>query len=341
MSQHKPWWRKRLFSIFLSLMVIGCLVFFFSVNTSATSRLQLLWRQARGLSSEAVPTGRGAGGAGRGPICVLSELAESEGARSVVALMPVIEAGFNQNRVFDGGDLDEGFSRLNGSEAILTSESPTEGYVGGYTLEEQPEFWFYVPYVADSGSTEATERSRQRAADTSPEEDSHIRIGKFALLDEGRNLIASHLVAIELLSSPRLVAFQLPNSLEPNQLYNWHFSIVCEPEKPSRNPVVRGWVERLESTPALATALQTASPTQRYLTYAENGIWLEAVSELVAIRQRFLPMNPMQREQIQQDWFDLLVSVNISSPEAIDLRTTEPVAVKADARLQSQVPARM
>lgn len=345
MSQHRPWWRKRIFSIFLSLMVIGCLVFSFSVNASATSRIQSLWRQARGLSSAAVPTGRGTGGAGRGPVCVLSELAEGEGASSVVALMPVIAADSNQVQAFDGSEaairneanLNQ-FLGLNGSEAVPALVSPTEGYVGGYTLEEQPEFWFYVPYVAN---IESTKINSQAEGDTSTDEKTNVRIGKFVLLDEDRNLISSHLIAIELLSSPRLVAFQLPDSLEPNQLYNWHFSIVCEPEKPSRNPVVRGWVERLEPSLDLATNLQTAPPAQRYLTYAENGIWLEAVSELVSIRQRFLPVNPVQREQVQQDWSDLLASVNIQRPEAIDLRTTEPVAVKADARLQSQVPARM
>lgn len=345
MSQHKPWWRKRIFSIFLPLVLIGCLVLFFSINTSATSRLQLLWMQARGLSSKAVPNGRGAGGSGRGPICVLPESATGESMSSVVALMPVIEADLDQNRAFDGGNssLSDGANlnpslSLNGSVAISPLELPTEGYVGGYTLEEQPEFWFYVPYVADDRSTEINPQAQR---DTSTDENRNVRIGRFVLLDEGRDLISSHLIAIALLSSPRLVAFQLPTSLEPNQIYNWYFSVICEPDKPSRNPMVRGWVERLELTPVLATALQTASPSRRYLTYAENGIWLEAISELMAIRQRFLPVNPTQREQIQQDWFDLLTSLNIPKPEAIDLRTTEPMAVKDDSQPQSQLPARM
>jgi|GEM_PF-1575489 len=333
-------WRKRIVSLVLWLVIASCLVLFFNINTSATSRLQLLWRQARGISSTAVPTGRGSGGAGRGPICVLAEAETESGARSVVALVPVIEAESSQSLTSDNIDslsnpeteLSESLT-TNDSEFIAIPPAPTQGYVGGYTVAEQPIFWFYVPYVASNilGQTNS---------EATDEADS-IRVGKFVLLDRDKNFISSHLMAIQLLQSPQLVTFQVPSFLELNQFYNWYFSIICEPEKPSRNPVVRGWIERIEPSSELANALQNSPPFQKHLIYAENGIWFEALSELVASLRRFSPLIQPQREQIQQDWTDFLASINILNPETLDLSITEPVQIKADLHHQSQLPARM
>ncbi|NJL46417.1 MAG: DUF928 domain-containing protein [Leptolyngbyaceae cyanobacterium SM2_5_2] len=271
---------------------------------------------------------------------MVAERETEAGARSVVALIPVLEADFNQSPTPDNSDgLSNPESELsdslvaNDNEVIAIPLIPTQGYVGGYTVSEQPIFWFYIPYVA--------ENTLAQTSHPVADEPHNIRVGKFVLLDQNRNFISSHLMAIELLQSPRLMTFQLPFSLELNKLYNWYFSIVCEPEKPSKNPAVRGWVERIERSPELVSALQYASPSQEYLIYAENGIWFEALSELITSQQRLLSLEQARRAQVQQDWVEFLASVNILNPEMIDLSLSEPLQVKEDLRHQSQLPVRM
>lgn len=316
MSPRNWFWPRRIAVALLALVVMGGMAFFFNENSLATSPWQLLTRQARGVPPASRDTGSNRGGGGRGPICVLAEAEVDGEPRSVVALMPVVEAD-----VGDGVGFDDSEALLP-VDRVARADNPI--YVGGYTVEEQPTFWFYVPYVAnrelDQSAPQSPDDPLQAMAD-------NIRVGKFVLLDENRQFVSSHLMAIELLPTPRMVGFQLPFSLELGKLYNWHFSVVCEPEKPSRNPVVRGWIQRVEPSPALISALQHTRPFQRYLAYAEDDIWFESFSELVATRRQF-PTLP----EAQQIWRDLLISFSILRPETVDLTVTAPIAVKEGNR---------
>lgn len=261
-------------------------------------------------------------------MCVLPEEEGNGNPRSIVALMPVIEVEASEGALVD----DRGGLRTVETNVAMPDEPV---YVGGYTVGEQPTFWFYVPYVAENALTQSSPQPKidRNLAPINP---NNIRVGKFVLLDKGRNFVASYLIALELLQSPRLVTFEVPISLDVDRLYNWHFSIICEPEKPSRNPVVRGWVQRVEPSPELEVALQNARPFETYLAYAEDDIWFEALSELIATRQKF-PTLP----QAQELWYDFLASFNIQNPESIDLSVTESTEVKADPLRQSQLPARI
>lgn len=327
MSYQKPLWKKRFLAFLLSLLLIGSIVTFVNSTSFATSRLQSLVRQLRGVPPATKATGSTTGGGGRGPICVLPEAEVDASPKSLVALMPIIQVEASGGSISDGN---------NGQTSDQPIALPNElVYVGGYTTEEQPTFWFYIPYIAEP---DINEISLKPTADTNsrPVDSQNIRVGKFVLLDQDRRPVSSFLMAIELLPSPRMVAFQLPTSLELDRLYNWHFSMVCEPDKPSRNPVVRGWVQRIEVSPALAIALQRVPPFERYLAYAEDDIWFEALSELIATRRQFSTL-----PQAQEIWRDLLLSFNIFSPETVDLSVTEPIQVREDFNRQSQLPARM
>jgi Domain of Unknown Function (DUF928) len=321
MSQRNRFWPRRVAAVLLALVVVGGIAFLFNENSLATSPWQLLTRQARGVPPASRATGSSRGGGGRGPVCVLAEADVDGELRSVVALMPVFEADASNGVSVDDSEA------LRPVDRVERADSPV--YVGGYTVEQQPTFWFYVPYVANSELDQPTPQSPDASPQAIADTD-NIRVGKFVLLDENRQFVSSHLMAIELLQTPRLVGFQLPFSLELGQLYNWYFSVVCEPEKPSRNPVVRGWVQRVESSPTLKSALRNAQPFQRYLAYAEDDIWFESFSELVATRRQF-PTLP----EAQQIWYELLTSFNILRPETIDLGATDPVAVREGVGVSS------
>ena len=227
-----------------------------------------LYNPPRGKTA---PTGRSSGGAGRGPICALlkneqnSQYQQTQQlSKNVMALVP-----FKQVKGQATGN--EGATLQNEGAALITTELDTE-LVGGLTTEARPTFWFYLPYISTSG--------------TSPN-----RVAQFVLLDESEHPVWNELMTVELLDNPRLVEYPMAYTLEIGKLYSWYFSVICDSDKLSRNPVVRGWIQRVEPTEELQTALKNAPRFEQYVTYAENGIWFESVNSLVKIRRQFPSVN--------------------------------------------------
>lgn len=129
--------------------------------------------------------------------------------------------------------------------------------VWGQTIEQYPTFLFYIPYAFKK---------------------SEIENAKFVLLDKNKKMIAKP-VLFKLPESttnnrPILAKLTLPTTLGPlkdKEEYNWYFSIICNQQKPSRNPSVSGWIEKLESS--------VFPPTYQY--YFDKGIWYDAISRLI------------------------------------------------------------
>ncbi len=230
------------------------------------------------------PRGRRVGGAGRGPICALVDNGQKE--NSVRALIPALRN-----------------VQVNNQEKQETKTgSDTE--VGGLTVEARPTFWFYIPYV----STPETSRDRIDQ-----------RVAQFVLLDDADRPVWNELMTIELLNQPRLVEYPLSYELETDKLYHWYFSVICDSEKLSRNPVVQGWVQRVESTPELETALREASALQQYTTYADHGIWFETINSLVKIYREFPNIN-------EEAWISLLTELQIPDVNQLYLlESTKPL----------------
>lgn len=255
------------------------------------------------------PTGRRVGGAGRGPICALLKDVQNsryqknkEFSKNVMALMPLQltgaqtapgtqpapgepiapSAGITPGELtVPGTGITPGTQPAVAAEAspqnsqepaLIATTGPDTGLVGGLTVEAHPTFWFYVPYIL------------------TPETSSN-RVAQFVLLDESDRPVWNELMLVELLENPRLVEYPLTYTLETGKLYSWYFSVICDSDKLSRNPVVRGWVQRVEPTEKLATDLQNAPRFEQYMAYAENGIWFEAVNSLVKIRRQFSGVN--------------------------------------------------
>lgn len=195
------------------------------------------------------PTGRRVGGAGRGPICALAKNEQSyKFVKALMLTQPVNERALAREK------------------QETETDSNTE-FVGGLTIAAQPTFLFYLPY-------------------TTPQPPQNL-VAQFVLLDDMNHPVWNELMAVELSDTPRLVEYLLSYSLEIGKLYNWYFSVICDSDKLSRNPVVRGWIQRAEPTPELQDALRNASRFEQYLAYANNGIWFDTVSSLVKIRRQF------------------------------------------------------
>lgn len=243
------------------------------------------------------PSGRRSGGAGRGPICALPE--DDAANHELMALVPTSH---------DAPAV---------SAAKQTVETVAEAQaVGGLTITEQPTFWFYVPYVA-----QPTEDPEQK------------RVAQFVLLDEQARPVWHELVAFELLNHPRLVEYPLPYPLALETLYQWSFSVICDAEKRSRNPAVRGWVQRVEPPAELPPTLNDAPPFGAYQAYISQGIWFEAMTALATTRRKFPTAN-------LEDWGDLMDYFEIPVGNQFDLLVSTELADREVVR-GSQLPARM
>ena len=102
MNQHKHLWWKRAIVIALSFVVTSFVLLFFSPVSQAGfwNQIQLLFKR---VPPSTLPTDRSAGGAGRGPACVLAEEEYSnDSTKSLLALMPVIKVDSEGKAISNG-----------------------------------------------------------------------------------------------------------------------------------------------------------------------------------------------------------------------------------------------
>jgi Domain of Unknown Function (DUF928) len=165
------------------------------------------------------------------------------------------------------------------------------------TVSLRPAFWFYVPYTLNA----------------------NIPI-EFVLKDEQNNVLYKTQFSVPE-SSPGIVKFPLPDTVDPLQtdkMYHWYFLVYCHPTTPV---FVEGWIQRIVPDPALEGQLEAATPREQIALYANNGIWYEAIANLVEQRQ-LEPENP----HWIADWNSLLESVglqDITSESIVDCCTPE------------------
>lgn len=178
------------------------------------------------------------------------------------------------------GGATRGESCLKGSQQ-LTSLVPQSRL--GLTYSSNPTFYWYVP---------------QSPATTA----------KFLLLNNDDSDVVYE-TTLALPKQSGIVSFTLPSSAPPlavGKQYHWYLVVGCSQIDQSANPSVEGWVERVAPEATLKTQLDKATPAEQVQIYANNGIWHEAVTTLVGLRQT----NPTDRSAIA-GWQALLTSVNL------------------------------
>jgi hypothetical protein len=76
---------------------------------------------------------------------------------------------------------------------------------------------------------------------------------------------------------------QIPDTvpeLVAGRRYRWTVTRLCNVRRPSNNTYARGWIERVSATEVPAN-VQALSPAERVKSYAESGIWYDAVTQAV------------------------------------------------------------
>jgi len=161
--------------------------------------------------------------------------------------------------------------------------------VWGQTTLAQPTLWFYVPYGAKN-----PHRLEFRLEDL-----------------QGKELYRARITAP---LQPSYLSVSLPKlvTLNPGQDYEWSFRAQCEESLDSSPIKVSGLISRVSLSSELAREVERATPAQRVILYAQNGIWFDALDALAKLRLA----DPSNAELIAA-WKSLLMTAKM--PEDLPL----------------------
>lgn len=145
----------------------------------------------------------------------------------------------------------------------------------GNTTQAYPTFWFYVPFGQNAPQSETS--------------DFKVTSVQFELQDDTGNPMLAEPLQLALPDQSGIVKFTLPSTEKPLEVgkdYYWRLSIICDPNQPSANPSVTGWLTRIPASAQLDSRLKATPPQQQYLVYKENGLWFEHLSKLASNRTK-------------------------------------------------------
>ena len=166
------------------------------------------------------------------------------------------------------------------------------------TASDRPTFWVYLPYTQ-----------------------AEAPYGEFSL-QNGDNEI--YRTRFQLPAKPGIVSVSLPSTVAPLEVgkkYRWYFDINCSTSVSSDDlstpACLTGIVERVTFSENFARELKTASkPLNKIATYAKQGIWYDALTELAQLRLQ-QPENPI----LKRAWNKLLSDQHVNLEEI----SSEPI----------------
>lgn len=100
---------------------------------------------------------------------------------------------------------------------------------------------------------------------------------RFTLLEPGKKPIFTQ----ELSPEPGIVALKLPQNsppLEVGKTYRWTVTIVCNPQKPSKNLFAQAWIERVPLPTSQTFTENVNNISLCSIEYAQAGIWYDAIA---------------------------------------------------------------
>ncbi len=82
--------------------------------------------------------------------------------------------------------------------------------------------------------------------------------------------------------APGIASHPLPGDfkLEPSVQYEWTLTLLANKANPSQNPVTGGWLTLVDEGEAFKAAVKDKPPMEKVASYAERGIWYDALRVL-------------------------------------------------------------
>jgi hypothetical protein len=161
-----------------------------------------------------------------------------------------------------------------------------------YTAEAYPTIYFHAP-----------ENTAQKLEIVIEDQNRQIVYSAVAQLPQTEvskeNPRPQGFIGIDL--SRQAQALEIP-PLEAGTTYLWEINLICNDIDRSGNPLVSGWISRIDATETanLENAISTMENTQIPWFYAENGLWYSALN---AFAQNYLAHGNTQ------DWINLLEDI--------------------------------
>ncbi|MBL1179331.1 DUF928 domain-containing protein [Pantanalinema sp. GBBB05] len=180
----------------------------------------------------------------------------------------------------DRGECPALSSNLNTApDSHLTALIPESGET--LSALESPTLWFYIPYSSKPPLS-----------------------ARLVIRDEyGKMVMEPQITKLPITSG--IVRWQLSQELKINQNYHWYFSILCNSDKPSSNPIVDGWIRRIQLNPTLNSRLKTTTLIEQIALYTQAGLWSDAFTLVANQRDT--------NSQAKTEWNKLLKAIGLES----------------------------
>ncbi|MEH2289732.1 DUF928 domain-containing protein [Nostoc sp.] len=129
----------------------------------------------------------------------------------------------------------------------------------------------------------------------------------FSLKDEAGNM--QYQMNISVAGRTGVIAIKLPANapaLAVGKNYQWFLALKVDGQLSPSTPYVDGWVQRIQPSAELATAIQEQDALKRATVLGKNGVWYDCVATLASVYTA-QPDNATLRKQ----WEELLSSVSL------------------------------
>ncbi|MEH2077317.1 MAG: DUF928 domain-containing protein [Nostoc sp.] len=129
----------------------------------------------------------------------------------------------------------------------------------------------------------------------------------FSLKDETGN--TQYQMTIPIALKAGAIAIKLPAdapALVVGKNYHWFLAVKVDGQLSPSTPYVDGWIQRIQPSAELATAMQQQDALKRATAFGKNGVWYDCVETLAALHSA-QPTNVTLTKQ----WEELLSSVNL------------------------------
>jgi hypothetical protein len=152
----------------------------------------------------------------------------------------------------------------------------------GTTLRERPSILVYLP---DSPAEKAV----------------------FSLKDEGGNTV--YQMSFPVSGEAGVLMVQPPANapaLEVGKNYQWFLALKIDGTLSPSTPYVDGWVQRVQPSAELSSALQQPDALKRAEILGKNGIWYDCVATLAMLRN-----GQPASQTLNQHWVELMADVGL------------------------------
>jgi len=129
----------------------------------------------------------------------------------------------------------------------------------------------------------------------------------FSMKDEAGNM--HHQMTIPVVGKSGVMAIQLPADAPPlavGKNYQWFVALKLDGQLSPSTPYVDAWIERIQPSAELITAMQEKDAFKQAEAFGKNGVWYDCVATLA----RLHGSKPNNVNIIKQ-WEELLSSVNL------------------------------